>query len=66
MQKELGRQLDLGAVAQSVSRNFGSVFGSQMLWVETIDTLLGNNVGVPLKVPDELRRLRREDDLFLG
>jgi hypothetical protein len=37
-----------------------------MLWVETIDTLLGNNVGVPLKVPDELRRLRREDDLFLG
>jgi lipoyl(octanoyl) transferase len=66
MQKELGRELDLGVVAQSVSRNFGSVFGSQMLWVETIDTLLGNNVGVPLKVPDELRRLRREDDLFLG
>jgi lipoyl(octanoyl) transferase len=70
MQKELGRELDLGEVAQSVSRNFGSVFGSQMLWVETIDALLGNSVGVPLKAPDELRRLRGElhgeDDLFLA
>ena len=57
-------------VAQSVSRNFGSVFASQMLWVETVDALLGNSVGVPLKVPDELRRLRGEvngeDDLFLA
>ena len=70
MQKELGRILDLGEVAQSVSRNFGSVFGSQMLWVETIDALLGNSVGVPMKAPDELRRVRGEvsgeDDLFLG
>jgi len=23
-------------------------------------------VGVPMKAPDELRRLRGEDDLFLG
>jgi lipoyl(octanoyl) transferase len=66
MQKELGREVDLGAVAQSVSRNFGSVFGSQMLWVETIDALLGDSVGVPMKAPDELRRLRGEDDLFLA
>jgi lipoyl(octanoyl) transferase len=70
MQKELGRELDLGAVARLVSRNFGSAFGSQTLLVETIDALLGNSVGVPLKVPDELRRLRGEvngeDDLFLA
>jgi len=70
MQKELGREVDLNEVVQSVSRNFDSVFGSQMLWVETIDALLGNSVGVPLKVPDELRRLRGEvngeDDLFLA
>jgi lipoyl(octanoyl) transferase len=70
MQKELGRELDLGAVAQSVPRNFGSVFASQMLWVETIDALLGNSVGVPMKAPDELRRLhgelQGEDDLFLA
>ncbi|MGO9083815.1 MAG: lipoyl(octanoyl) transferase LipB [Candidatus Sulfotelmatobacter sp.] len=64
MEKELGRELDLDAVAQSVSRNFGSVFGSQMLWVETIDAFLGNSVGVPMKAPDELRRVRGEDDWF--
>jgi lipoyl(octanoyl) transferase len=66
MQKELGRELDMDAVAQSVSRNFGSVFGSQMLWVETVDALLRNVVGVPMKVPEELRRLRGEDELLLG
>ncbi len=66
MAKELGRELDLNEVAQSVSRNFGSVFASQMLWVETIDALLGNSVGVPMKAPDELRRVRGEDDLFLA
>ena len=66
MQKELGRELDLNEVAQSVSRNSGSVFGSQMLWVETLDALIGNVVGVPLKTPDSLRRLHGEDALFLG
>jgi lipoyl(octanoyl) transferase len=66
MKKVLGRELDMDAVAQSVSRNFGGVFGSQMLWVETVDALLGNVVGVPMKVPEELRRLRGEDELLLG
>ena len=66
MEKELGRELDLGAVAEAVSRNFGRVFGSQMLWVATIDALRGNSVGVPMKAPDELRRVRGEDDLFLA
>ncbi len=66
MAQELVRELDLGAVAQAVSRNFGGVFGSQMLWVETIDSLLGNSAGVPMKVPREVRRLHGEDDLFLA
>jgi lipoyl(octanoyl) transferase len=66
MDKELGRELDLNDVAQSVWRNFGSVFGSQMLWVDTVDALLGNAVGVPMKVPEELPRLHGEDELFLG
>jgi lipoyl(octanoyl) transferase len=74
-EKELGRELDMAAVAQSVSRNFGSVFASQVLWVETLDALLGNAlpgnaVGVPMKAPEELRRLHGElhgeDDLFLA
>jgi lipoyl(octanoyl) transferase len=66
MQKELVRELDMNEVAQSVARNFGRVFGSQVLWVDTIDALLGNAVGMPMKGPDELRRLRGEDDLFHG
>jgi lipoyl(octanoyl) transferase len=66
MQKELGRELDLNEVAQSVTRNFDSVFGSQMLWVETLDALLGNVVGVPMKVPEKLRRLHGEDELLLS
>ena len=65
MVKELGREVDLFNVAQSVSRNFGSVFASRILWAETLDALFGNSVGVAMKAPDELRRLHGEDDLFL-
>ena len=62
MQKEIGKPLDLNAVAESISRNFGTVFSSQMLWVETLDALLGRAVGVPLQRPTELRQLHEEDD----
>ena len=62
MQQELGEPLHLNTVAESVSRNFGTVFSSQMLWVETLDALLGRTVGVPMKPPVELRELRNEDD----
>ena len=41
MQQELGRSPDLNAVSESISRNFGTVFSSQMLWVETLDALVG-------------------------
>jgi lipoyl(octanoyl) transferase len=66
MAKELGREIDLHQVAQAVSRNIGTVFGSQILWVETIDALLGNSVGVPMKAPQDVRRVRGEDDQWLG
>ena len=62
MQQELGKPLDLNAVAESISRNFGTVFSSQMLWVDTLDALLGRIVGVPVKLPAELRQLHTEDD----
>ena len=39
MQQELGRPLDMNAVAECISRNFGTVFSSQMLWVETLEAL---------------------------
>ena len=62
MQQELGKPLDLNAVAESISRNFGVVFSSQMLWVDTLDSLLGRTVGVPIQPPVELRQLHKEDD----
>jgi lipoyl(octanoyl) transferase len=62
MQQQLGKPLDLNTVAESISRNFGGVFSSQMLWVDTLDALLGGTVGVPMKMPTELRQFHREDD----
>jgi hypothetical protein len=62
MQKELGGELDLNTVAESISRNIGLVFQSQILWVDTLDALLGRTVGVPMKPPEELRRIHKEDD----
>jgi lipoyl(octanoyl) transferase len=62
MERELGKPLDLNAVTESISRNFGVVFQSQMLWVETLDALLSRAVGVPMKPPAELRKLHQEDE----
>jgi lipoyl(octanoyl) transferase len=62
MQQEHGKPLDLNAVAESISRNFGTVFSSQIVWVDNLDSLLGRTVGVPMKLPTELRRLHNDDD----
>jgi lipoyl(octanoyl) transferase len=62
IQKELGRELDLNAVAESICRNVGVVFQSQILWVDTIDALLGRAVGVPMKAPAELRQIHKKED----
>ena len=62
MQHQLGRELDLNAVAESISRNFGVVFQSQILWADTLDAVLGRPVGVPMKPPVELRQIHKEDD----
>ena len=64
MANELGQPLSLQDVAHSVSRNFGVVFESQMLWLETLDSLLGHAVGVPMKPPAELRQMRNDEDTF--
>ena len=66
MERELGKPVDLNAVAESISCNFGVVFQSQMLWVETLDALLGRAVGVPMKPPAELRKLHQEDETTLA
>ncbi len=62
MQEELGKALDLNAVGESISRNIGVVFQRQILWLNTLDALLGHTVGVPMKPPANLRELHKEDD----
>jgi lipoyl(octanoyl) transferase len=64
MKRELNNGLDLNAVAESISRNFGLVFRSQMLWVETLDALMGRTVGVPMEPPAEFRSLHEEDTFW--
>lgn len=62
IEKETGNSVPLENVAHSVARNFGSVFHSQILWLETLEALLGEKVGVPVRPPEELRKLHREDE----
>lgn len=61
MQKELGRPIPLQDVAHSITRNFGGVFNSQILWLESLDALLGNNLGIPMRPPEELRKLHGDE-----
>ena len=64
--KVIGKQVSLQDVAHSISRNFGLIFSSPMLWLENLDALLGQSVGVPVKTPEELRQLHQEpkEDTF--
>jgi lipoyl(octanoyl) transferase len=64
IKEELGKPVPLQEVAHSISRNFGVVFNSQMLWLETLDALLRPSQGVPVKVPAELRKLHEEEETF--
>jgi lipoyl(octanoyl) transferase len=62
MQRELNHEISMQEVAHALSRNFGSVFGSQILWLDSLDALIGKDLGVPMKPPGALRKLRGEDD----
>jgi lipoyl(octanoyl) transferase len=62
--RELGKPISMQEVAHSISRNFGVAFATQMLWLESLDALLGHSVGVPVKPPKELRQLHKEEDTF--
>jgi lipoyl(octanoyl) transferase len=62
MQRELNRTVALQDVAHALARNFGSVFASQILWLDSLNALLGKDLGVPVKPPENLRKLRGEDD----
>jgi lipoyl(octanoyl) transferase len=62
MEKELGKQVPPQDVARSISRNFSVVFDRQILWLENLDTLLGETIGVPMRPPAELRKIHGDDD----
>ena len=62
MQRELHKTIPLQEVAHSISRNFGVVFESDMLWLESLDALLGaGSLGVPMKLPPELRKIHPQE-----
>lgn len=62
MRKELATELPLAEVAHSLVRHFAQVFRSQVLWLESLDALLDEKVGIPARPPEELRRLHKEDE----
>jgi lipoyl(octanoyl) transferase len=62
MQKELRREVAMQEVAHVLSRTFGTVFRSQMLWLDSLDVLLGKNIGVPMHPPADLRKVAGEED----
>lgn len=66
MAKELKREIPLLDVAHVLSRNFGTVFQSQMLWIESLDALLGTSLGIPMKAPENLRKLHGDDETALA
>jgi lipoyl(octanoyl) transferase len=51
-------------LAQAVSRNFGRVFNSQIVWVDSLDALLGRAVDIPARAPEELRKMAGEEEKF--
>ncbi len=66
MQRELQKSLTMDEVATAASRNFGRVFGSQMLWLESLEDLLAHaapitkaatNQDTPARPPKQLREL---------
>jgi len=70
IERESGTQVPITEVLPVVTRNFGAVFGAQILWLESLDELLAGAPGqpyapapqdTPAKTPEELRRLHHED-----
>src|SRR5436309_4332318 len=62
IEKELGKQVPLQDVAHAIFRNFGVVFDRQILWLENLDMLLSETIGVPMRSPEELRKIHGDDD----
>ncbi len=59
--KETGKEYTMQQVLPVVTRNFGQVFGKQILWLESLEDLLPPPQDTPAREPEELRRLHGED-----
>jgi len=66
LKNELGHEVEMANVTESIMGNFEIVFGRKSLPVASLDALLENSVGVPMKAPESLRAIRGEEDLFLA
>lgn len=58
VEKENGNAPELDDVGHKLAGHFGRVFHSQIVWVDTLDALMGRSVGVPARAPEELRKLK--------
>ena len=62
IQQQLGRAVPMLDVDHALSRNFGLVFESQILWLDSLEALFGTTLGIPMKPPEDLRKIHGEDD----
>jgi lipoyl(octanoyl) transferase len=63
MARELGRDIELEEIERSVARSFAAVFASETRWLRSLDEL-EHAVGVPVRVPEEFRKLHGEQEEF--
>lgn len=65
---ETGKRPTMEQILPIVTRSFGEVFKSQILWLDSLEDLLGSAPDpedTPLREPEELRKLRGLDDTRL-
>jgi lipoyl(octanoyl) transferase len=67
LELEVDAAPDMKTVMHTVSRYFGQVFDHQMLWLESLDDLLPDPAkspaeDTPLSIPNEVKRLRGENE----
>lgn len=63
MEHELERKVDFELVLAAAARSFAEVFETEMEFVSNLDDL-GRKVGVPMRPPAELKRLRSEEESY--
>ena len=62
-----GRALTIDAVQQGLTRQFGNVFGVQVLWLESLDALLASAASDDsLREPEDLKQMREEMNIAGG